>query len=437
MNRDALRPRPAALGEWLEYIERVHPQSVAMGLDRVAAVRDAMGLAPQFPVIAVGGTNGKGSACAMLEAILVHAGYRTGLYTSPHLLRYNERVRVAGREADDARLVAALGAVEDARGMTPLTYFEFGTLAAVWLFEREQVDVAILEVGLGGRLDAVNAFDAAGALVTSVALDHMEYLGATREEIGREKAGIFRAGCPAVCADPQPPDSLLRHAARLGTRLLVQGVDFGFETDRIGWRYWGPSGKRGGLPLPTLRGACQLINASGCLALLDALREPLPVAMGDIRSGLLQAENPARFQVLPGRPAVILDVAHNPHAAAALVRNLREMERRGRTLAVFSMLKDKDIAGVIDAVKPCIDHWYVAGTAGARGADAALIQARLAAAGAAETVTVCPSIGNAYAQACEAAEEDDKILVFGSFLTVAAVMAERAARPKSQGGVKL
>lgn len=428
MNPDASASRPATLEAWLQYIERVHPQGIAMGLERVAAVRDNLALAPGFPLITVGGTNGKGSACAMLEAILSHAGYKVGCYTSPHLLRYNERVRLDRSEAQDAQLVRAFAAVEHARRDTKLTYFEFGTLAAVWLFVQERVDVAILEVGLGGRLDAVNVFDTDCALVMSIAFDHMDYLGATREEIGYEKAGIFRPGRPAVCADPDPPESLRRHAAGIGARLLVLGTDFSFSADRTQWRYHGPHGNRHGLPNPVLRGAHQLANASACLTALDALRDRLPVSMHDVRTGLLHAETPGRFEVLPGRPAVILDVAHNPAAAAALADNLAQMGRTARTIAVFAMLRDKDIAGVVAAVQSRVDHWFVAGIGAPRGADAELLAETLRRAGASDALTICASIADAYAQACDMATENDRILVFGSFYTVAAVMQQRAAR---------
>jgi dihydrofolate synthase/folylpolyglutamate synthase len=404
-----------------------------MGLDRVAAVRDALGLAPSFIGITVGGTNGKGSACAMLEAILQHAGYKVGCYTSPHLTRYNERVRIDCREATNADLVLAFSVIERARGATPLTYFEFGTLAAIWLFVRHQVDTAILEVGLGGRIDAVNAFDPACALVMSVDLDHMDYLGTTREEIGFEKAGIFRPGRPAICSAAPAPRSLVQHAGDIGARLLLRDQDFGYAADRNQWQYWGPGGKKHGLPHPALRGSAQLANASACLAALDALRESLPVTMGDIRAGLLQAENPGRFQVLPGRLAVVLDVAHNPQAARALAESIAQMGRRGRTIAVFSMLRDKDIRGVIDAVKTRVDAWCIAPVATPRAAPVELIERHLRDALASPLVTRCADVASAYAHACGMATEDDKILVFGSFYTVAAVMRVRAAR-SAHGG---
>ena len=426
-------PKGSTLEAWLDYIEGLHPQAVVMGLDRVAAVRDSLGLAPSFTAITVGGTNGKGSACAMLEAVLKHAGYRVGCYTSPHLTRYNERVRIDCRNATDGDLVLAFDAIESARGATPLTYFEFGTLAAVWLFAQQQVDAAILEVGLGGRLDAVNAFDAACALVMSVDLDHTDYLGTTREEIGFEKAGIFRADRPAICSAAPAPQSLVRHAGQIGARLLLRNRDFGYTADRSQWQYWGPGGKKHGLPHPALRGSAQLANASACLAALDALRNRLPVTMGDIRAGLLQAENPGRFQVLPGRPAVILDVAHNPHAAQALTESLAQMGPRRRTIAVFSMLRDKDIRGVIDAVKTHVDCWCIAPVATPRAAPVELIERHLRDAIASPLVTRCADVAAAYAHACETATEDDKILVFGSFYTVAAVMRARAARNSAYG----
>jgi dihydrofolate synthase/folylpolyglutamate synthase len=418
---------PTSLAGWLEYIERLHPQTIALGLDRVEKVRGALGLAPAFPIVTVGGTNGKGSVCAMLETILHLAGYRVGCYTSPHLLRYNERVRIARAQAADGDLTRAFEAVERARGQTQLTYFEFGTLAAMWLFAEMKVEAAVLEVGLGGRLDAVNVYDADCAVVTTVDIDHVDYLGGDRESIGREKAGIFRTGRPAVCADPAPPASLTGHAAGIGAQLLQIGIDFGAIPQGKQWQYWGPRGKRGALPYPALRGTCQLANAAAAVTALECLRERLPVSVNDIRAGLLQADNPGRFQVLPGRPAVILDVAHNPQAARALAASLESMGRAGRTLAVFAMLKDKDISGVVNAVKSGIVHWFISGLGGARGAGAADIGQALAGAGVA-AVTSCEGVAAAYLQACEMAVENDRIVVFGSFNTVAAVMQLRASR---------
>ena len=397
-----------------------------MGLERVATVKIALGCAPSFPIITVGGTNGKGSACAMLESILDHAGYKVGCYTSPHLLHYNERVRVRRREASDEMLACALEVVEKARGDTALTYFEFSTLAAAWLFSEARVDVAVLEVGLGGRLDAVNVFEPDCALVTSVDLDHMDYLGGTREAIGREKAGIFRAGRPAICADTQPPATLVTHANAIGAKLLLIDRDFGYEMRAREWRYWGPRTQRHTLPHPALRGDYQIANAAGCLAALDELRPALPVSINDIRSGLLAVENPGRFQVLPGRPTVILDVAHNPAAAHMLARNLGRMERATRTYAVFAMLNDKDIGGVIAATRQYVDEWLVSTIEGARGASALQLREALGRAGVSEGISMYESVSAAYAQACDKASENDRILVFGSFHTVAAVIAARA-----------
>ncbi len=417
--------KPETLAEWLSYLERLHPQAVAMGLDRVVRVRHALALDLAQPIITVGGTNGKGSCCGMLEAILSCAGYRVGCYTSPHLLRYNERVRIGGTEVPDGVLCRAFRRIEDARGDTSLTYFEFGTLAAILAFAEAQVDVAILEVGLGGRLDAVNAFDPDCALVASIDLDHLDYLGADREAIGFEKAGIFRSHRAAICADPNPPATLLAHARDIDARLILINRDFGSIADKIQWQYWGPGGKRHGLPHPALRGAYQLSNAAGCITALDCLRLRLPITAQDIRSGLLHAEAPARFQVLPGRPLVILDVAHNPHAARALAANLAGMPKSANTIAVFSMLRDKDIAGVITAVKPHITHWLVAPADGPRAASAAQLTAALKEAGVAAPPIQFEDIGAAWRAACELATEPDKIIVFGSFLTVAAVMRER------------
>ncbi len=417
---------PSDLAGWLGYIEQQHPQSIALGLDRVECVRTALGLAPRVPIITVGGTNGKGSTCTFLEAMLSAAGYRVGLYASPHLARYNERVRIGGREAQDETLVAAFARVEQARaaGNTRLTYFEFGTLAAVDLFLRGDVDVMVLEVGMGGRLDAVNAFDADCAVVTSVGLDHMDFLGATREAIGYEKAGIFRSGRPAVLADPEPPASALAHARSIGARLQCFGRDFGFEDEGGTWLYWGPAGRKSGLPRPALRGAIQLRNASAALAALDALGERLPVGLSGVRAGLLQAALPGRFQVLSGRPSVILDVAHNPQAAAVLADNLGAMGGGARTWAVFGMLRDKDIAGVVALLADRIDRWHVCTLPPPRGAEAAELARVLRNAGVAD-VDSFENPAAAYAAARSGAGENDRIVVFGSFHTVADILAVR------------
>jgi dihydrofolate synthase / folylpolyglutamate synthase len=427
--------RPTTLPAWLAYLETLHPKAIAMGLDRVRAVHARMGTALACPVVTVTGTNGKGSTCAMLEAIYRAAGFRVGLYASPHLARYNERIRIDAHDATDAAILAALDAVEDARTApggsapaTPLTYFEFGTLAALWLFARAGLDVVILEVGLGGRLDAVNIIDADVAVVTSIDLDHMDYLGPTREDIGREKAGIFRRGRPALCAEPYPPQSLVDYASAIGASVTLMGRDYGYVADSAQWRYWGPGGSRYGLPHPALRGAHQLANAATALAVLDLMHARLPVSGGAVRDGLLAVALPGRFQVLPGRPVIVLDVAHNPHAARVLSAAARAMGYHAETRAVFGMLADKDIAGVVRAMKPTIDRWYVATLPGPRGASATAVTAILESAG------VAPSAVRTFdevAAACHAARdgitEADRIIVFGSFLTVAAALAALAA----------
>jgi len=420
--------RPATLAAWLAYLETLHPKSIALGLERVAAVHAKMRVTLDCPVVTVTGTNGKGSTCAMLEAVLRCAGYRTGLYTSPHLARYNERVQIDGEPQDDAALVAAFNVVEDARGDIPLTYFEYGTLAAFHAFAHAGLDVAILEVGLGGRLDAVNVIAADIAVVTSIDLDHMDYLGPTREDIAREKAGIFRAGRPVVCAEPDPPSSLTEHARAIGAPVTQIGRDYGFLPEERQWRYWGPGGPRFGLPYPALRGAYQLANAATVLAVVDLLRERLHVSAGAIRDGLLAVELQGRFQVLPGRPTIVLDVAHNPHAARVLAATLGTMGYFPETFAVFGMLADKDVRGVIAAAKARIDRWFVATLPGPRGATADAIRTELAHAGIAPgAIRSFDTIESAFAAARGEVGETDRIIVFGSFLTVAAALA--AAKP--------
>ena len=418
------------LDAWLAYISVQHPAQIALGLERVRNVWERMavnGKVPRAPLnITVGGTNGKGSTCAMLERILSCAGYRVGCYTSPHLLRYNERVRIGLKPVEDNELCVALEAVENARADTPLTYFEFGTLAAFWLFERAGLDVAILEVGLGGRLDAVNLIDADCSVVVSVDLDHQAFLGNTREAIGFEKAGIFRSARPAIFGETNPPHSLLDHAAVIGADLMVLGRDFSFTRMEQQWRFDGRRGNHHALPFPGLRGSYQLKNASACLAALDELRDRLPLGQADIKRGLLEVELPGRLQVLPGRPTVVLDVAHNPHAALALEDALGTMGFYRNTLAVFGMLKDKDIDGVIDIIQARVDRWFVATLSGERGANAQQIFDKLAARGLEHRVKCYADIASAFAAARAEAGESDRILVFGSFYTVADVLKSTA-----------
>jgi len=419
-----LRAKPT-LDDWLARIERLHPRSIDLSLERVRAVADRLGIGFACPVFIVGGTNGKGSTCAMLEAMLRAAGYRCGLYTSPHLLKFNERIRIDRLDATDEALLAEFEVVERSRGGISLTYFEFTTLAILRLLMAARLDAVILEVGLGGRLDATNLVDADCSIVTSIALDHMDYLGSTREQIGFEKAHIYRCGRPAICADPQPPQSLLDVAGELGADLWRFGRDFNFQGDRQQWAYTGRSVRRSSLPYPSLRGANQLLNASAALAALEALGQKLPVSQQAVRQGLLSVELPARFQVLPGRPAVVLDVAHNPQAAAVLAENLDNSGFFPRTTAVFGMLRDKDAVGVIDKLAGRVDHWYLGSTPGARGLAAIELQQLLKARQPDASATTFDTVAAAYAAAVLAAKPDDRIVAFGSFLTVAEVMRTR------------
>jgi dihydrofolate synthase/folylpolyglutamate synthase len=405
------------LAGWLNHLENLHPQTIDMGLARVGAVRKV--LLPQLhaPIITVAGTNGKGSTCAYLEAMLSAAGYRVGLYTSPHLLRFNERIRLNQSEADDTAICAAFGAIEAARGDISLSYFEFATLAAVWLFEQAAVDVMILEVGLGGRLDAVNVFDAQVAVVTNIDIDHVDYLGDNRELIGREKAGIFRAQCPAVCGDAQPPASLYQVAASVGADWHALGDDFSYQVKLAGWDFHGAQDYLN-LPLPAMQGAYQINNAATAIAALGYFAAHCPVDGQAIRLGLQTAQVTGRFQVIAHAPVQILDVAHNPHGAQALAANLAQMPVSGKTYAVFAMLADKDIAGVIAAMLDVIDVWVIAGLDVPRGAKLEQLQAQLQLL----PVVAQADIASAWFYACEHAAENDRICAFGSFYTVAAVL---------------
>lgn len=411
------------LNEWLAWQETLHTREIDLGLERVARVLERLGKThPPYTVLTVGGTNGKGSCVAMLEAILGAAGYRVATYTSPHLLRYNERVRICGQEVDDAALCRAFARVDQARGDISLTYFEFGTLAALDIFHDAGLDVAILEVGLGGRLDAVNVVDADVALITSVDLDHLDWLGPDRESIGREKAGIFRAGHPVVCGDPDPPSSLTEHARTLGAPLYRIGQDFDYAQDAVGWHWWSGGTRRDALPRPSLLGDFQLQNAAAVLMALELVRDALPVGQNEVRRGLGEVRLPGRFQVLPGPVERILDVAHNPHGAAALARALRQRPGPGRTLAVVAILGDKDVEAVARCMQPVVDAWYVAGLTLPRGQSGAALAARLAAAIPDAPISVWERVHEAYAAALREARSGDRIVVFGSFHTVAEVL---------------
>jgi dihydrofolate synthase / folylpolyglutamate synthase len=408
-----------SLDDWLEYISAQHPATIALGLDRVREVAARMGFARPPVVITVGGTNGKGSTCAIAERILLEAGYRVGLYTSPHLLRYNERVRVNGEEATDEALTHAFARVEAARGATPVTYFEFGTLAALDAFDEAKVEAAILEVGLGGRLDAVNIVDADVAAVVSVDLDHQAYLGSDRESIGFEKAGIFRPSRPAIFGDANPPARLVEHAQAIGADLLLLGRDFRIEAQDRQWDFIGRKGAHRALPMPALRGRWQLKNAAVALAALDELAGRLPVSLGEVKRGLTLVRLPGRLQALPGRPSIVLDVGHNPHAARALADGLGDMGFFKRTFGVFAMLGDKDIGGVVDAMRGRIDRWFVAAASVERAAPAQKVAEILAQRGLQDVTRTFATVPAALEAARREAGPDDRIVVFGSFHTVA------------------
>ena len=418
------------LPDWLRWIETLHPRSIDLGLDRVHAVLRALAIAhPGFAVITVAGTNGKGSTVAMCEAVLRSAGYRVGAYTSPHLVRYNERIRVDGKSIADEELCAAFERIDARRGQVALTYFEYGTVAALDVFARRAVDIAVLEVGMGGRLDAVNAIDPDVAIITSIGIDHTAWLGPDRESIGREKAGIFRTGRPAVCGDPNPPASVLQTAAEVGARLACYDRDFRAEPVEGGWSFHFRDHVRAGLPFPLLRGDYQLRNAACAAAALTLLEERFPITQSQLRDGLLAAFVPGRFQVIPGAPPVVLDVAHNVQAAEALAENLRRHRLPGKTHAVFGMLIDKPIADVARTVASEIDRWYAISLAGPRGASAAQVARALAQAEARGPVSQHPDAVTAYEAARAAAGPADRVLAFGSFYTVGDILAHLNAGP--------
>ena len=422
------------LADWLAYCERLHPTSIDMGLDRVRTVAERMGLRFDCPIITVAGTNGKGSTCAMLEAILIDSGYRTGVYTSPHLVHFEERCRVRGEIVNAPDLVAYFARVEIARVRNgdeiSLTYFEFTTLAILQLLADARLDVAILEVGLGGRLDAVNILDADCAVITSIDLDHMEYLGSTREAIGFEKAGIMRAGRPVVVSDPVPPQSVLDQAARLGADIWRFGQDFNFSGDKLQWNWAGRGRRYAGMAYPALRGANQLVNASGVLAALTALRDRLPVTAQSVRNGLSVVELPGRFQIIPGQPTLVLDVAHNPHSVAALTENLDAMGFYPCTHAVFGAMADKDVGPMLARIGPLVDRWYFTDLPTPRAALGEALRAAWQAGNSRVDVTanVYKTPESALDAAVKAANPTDRIVVFGSFYSVGGILKNGVPR---------
>lgn len=430
---------PSTLADWLAHCERLHPKTIDLTLERVQRVRERLGLAFACPVFTVAGTNGKGSTCAMLEAILLQAGYRVGVYGSPHLVHFEERCRIGGAVIDAAALLPHFDAVEQARGGEALTYFEFTTLVILRLLMQAGLDAVVLEVGLGGRLDAVNAIDTDCAILTSIALDHMEFLGPDRETIGREKAHIMRAGQPAIVGDPLPPQSVVDHARSIGADLWRSGVDFSFRGDAQQWSWSGRQRRHGGLAYPALRGTNQLINAAGVLAALEAMRERLPIPAQAVRSGLAMVDLPGRFQILPGEPTLVLDVAHNPHAVATLAANLDQMGYYPRTHAVFGAMKDKDIEGMFERLLPLVDGWFLCDLPTPRAASAGdLEQLRLQALASRPSAAspLPPQTSStqhrgpaaALRAALEAADPADRIVAFGSFYTVGGVLESGVPR---------
>jgi dihydrofolate synthase/folylpolyglutamate synthase len=422
-----------SLGDWLAHCERLHPKNIDMGLERVRTVAQHLALHFEGPVITVAGTNGKGSTCAMLEACLLQAGYRTGVYTSPHLVHFEERCRVHGETVKPQDLLPHFERVEAARlqaGEVSLTYFEFTTLAILSLLAASALDVTILEVGLGGRLDAVNVIDADCAVITSIDLDHMEFLGNDRETIGFEKAGIMRAGRAVVVSDPVPPQSILDHARAIGADVWQLGKDFNFSGDKLQWGWAGRGRRYSGLAYPALRGANQLVNASGVLAALDALRERIPVTAQAVRNGLAMVELPGRFQIVPGQPSLVLDVAHNPHAVAALSENLDAMGFYPSTHAVFGAMADKDVAPMLARVGPLVDRWYFCDLPTPRAASSEQLKAAWQTGNTRKDASASthPDPQAALQAAVSAADPADRIVVFGSFFTVGGVLKDGIPR---------
>lgn len=426
------------LEAWLAHCEHLHPQNIAMGLDRVREVARRLALRFDCPVITVAGTNGKGSTCAMLEAVALQSGYKPGVYTSPHLVHFEERCRIGGEISSAGQLMGSFEAVESARlqggDEVQLTYFEFTTLGILHLLSQSKLDVAILEVGLGGRLDATNVIDTDCAVITSIDIDHTELLGKDRETIGREKAGIMRPGRPVIVSDPVAPQSVIDHAREIGAQLWRFGEDFNFSGDKQQWAWAGRGRRYAGLAYPALRGANQLVNAAGALAAFEALRERLPVTAQAVRTGMAMVELPGRFQIVPGQPTLVLDVAHNPHSVAALTANLDAMGFFPRTHAVFGAMADKDLGPMFAKVGPLVDHWYFCDLPTARADTAAGLQQKwnavqIVAGGRREVTTSLHATPELALQAAVAAADPaDRIVVFGSFYTVGGVLLHGTPR---------
>ncbi|MFQ5488240.1 MAG: bifunctional tetrahydrofolate synthase/dihydrofolate synthase [Gammaproteobacteria bacterium] len=423
------------LDQWLTWQETLHPREIDLGLERVQEVLGRMAVERPAPcVVTVAGTNGKGTSVALLEAMLRAAGLRVGAYTSPHLLRYNERIRIDGRPVSDDSLCQAFARVDQARGDVSLSYFEFGTLAAFDLFARAALDVALLEVGMGGRLDAVNVVAADIALVTALDVDHVRWLGSDREAIGHEKAGIFRSGRAAVVSDPQPPNSLLVHARQFQVPLSRLGHEYHYWpqppfTDAPATWSWRSAGRcYEALPLPAIAGSWQLQNAAGVLMVMERLEAFFPLGRQVIEAGLQQVHLSGRFQCFPAAVPCIVDVAHNRQAALVLARELRQQPVAGRTHGVCAMLADKDALAVYRAMAPAVDVWHLADLTVARGAAAASLAASLDDATEGAPCTCYDTVTGAYEGAMAAAVAGDRIVIFGSFHTAAAVLPFLEAR---------
>jgi dihydrofolate synthase/folylpolyglutamate synthase len=419
---------PKTLDDWLAHCERMHPTSMDLSLERTAEVKRRLGITFQVPLITVAGTNGKGSTCAMLECIALQAGYRVGLYQKPELVNFTERCRVGGVPVAEAELLPHFEAVERARGEITLTKFEFTTLAIARLLSLSALDLVILEVGLGGRFDAVNVFDADCVVITSIALDHTEFLGNDREAIGFEKAHVMRTGKPAIVSDPVPPQSVIDHAMEIDADLWLVGRDFNHAGDRQQWGWSGRGRRYTGLAYPALRGANQLLNAAGVLAAFEALRPLLPITAQAIRTGLALVDLPGRFQIVPGQPTLVLDVAHNPQSVAALAVNLDAMGFYPRTHAVLGMMRDKDIAGALQRIRPLIDVWHLCDLPTGRAAKAADLAAAVAGLGEGAETSCHATPAEALRAAAAAADPVDRIVVFGSFYTVGGVLRDGLPR---------
>jgi len=418
-------PVARSLHDWLRWQETLHRQEIALGLDRIALVWQRLGLEkPAETVITIAGTNGKGSSVALLESIMAGSGLQIAAYTSPHLLNYNERLRIGGTDVDDQTWCQAFERVEQARGEVPLTYYEFGTLGALQIMAASEVDLALLEVGLGGRLDAVNIIDADCALLTQIGIDHVDWLGSDREGIGREKAGIFRPGAIAVCGDPEPPDSIGQTASELSTCFYQRHRDFDWQHTAGGWQWQGPDSVLSDLPLPGLKGDWQLDNAAACLMALDATGLICSSDHSRIAAGLAKAILPGRLQILQDSPQILIDVAHNPDAMSCLSRWLEAHPVSGKTRIVFAALADKNVADMAAAISPLTHSWYLAGLALDRGLSATELGERMGLAGGAAKMEFYVDVRSALQLARSEASECDRIVVCGSFHTVAVALDE-------------